>query len=118
MPVSSFDEDNMTARYFFVLLLLIALAGCDQIDPYKRPGAWRPNGANDFNLRAMVAVPSDLAQATPADSGDGVLAAAAAARLRHDRVRPLLDSGLARIQPVSTGSAAPSAAAPPSGNGE
>jgi hypothetical protein len=105
----------MTTRYFIALLSLIAIAGCD---PYTRAGAWRPNRANDSNLRTMVAVPSDMAQATPADPADGVLAAAAVSRLRHDRVRPLLDSGLAQIQPVSAGSAAPPAAAPPPGNGE
>jgi len=108
----------MTTKYFIALFLLIALAGCDQIDPYKRSGDWRPNGANDSNLRAMVTVPSDLAQSTPADSADGGLAAAAAARLRRDRVRPLLDSGLAQIQPVAAGSAAPATAAPPPENGE
>jgi hypothetical protein len=104
----------MTTKYFIALFLLIALAGCDQIDPYKRSGDWRPNGANDSNLRAMVRVPSDLAQSTPTDSADGGLAA----RLRHDRVRPLLDSGLAQIQPVAAGSAAPATAAPPPENGE
>ena len=97
------------------LLLLAALVGCDQTDPYRRDGAWRPNGANDSNLRAMVVVPSDLAVATPAAPADGTLAAAAVSRLRNDRVRPLPDSGLAQIVPVSGGTTTQPAAAPTPG---
>lgn len=105
-----------------LLLLLISLAGCKQTDPYMREGVWRPNGANDANLRAMVAVPSDLVVAAPANPADGGMAAAALDRLRHNRVRPLANSGLAQIVPVASGSGAPAAGAPsaaasPSGTG-
>jgi type IV pilus biogenesis protein CpaD/CtpE len=99
-------------RAAVLLSLLVALAGCNQIDPYTRPGNWRPNGANDANLRAMVAVPSDLAVATLASPANGQLAATAVGRLRNDAVRALPDSGLAEITPVSGGSSAPPAAAP------
>jgi hypothetical protein len=64
-----------------------------------------------------VAVPADLATATPAGPADGGLAAAALDRLRHGRVTPLQDSGLAQITPVSSGSTAPPAAAPATGSG-
>jgi len=106
-------------RPIAVIWLLLALAGCNVTDPYARAGAWRPNGANDVNLRAMVLLPSDLVLATPADRSDGGLAAAAAARLREDKVRPLPDSGLAQIVPVASGSAPapPPATAAPAGNG-
>jgi hypothetical protein len=100
-----------------LLLLLVGLAACNQIDPYTRPGNWRPNGANDANLRAMVAVPADLVVATPASPADGQQAAAAVDRLRHDTVRALPDSGLAQITPVSGGSPSAPAAAPPTGSG-
>ncbi len=93
------------------LLLLLALAGCSHTDPYRREGNWRANGANTANLRAMVVVPSDLATATPASPADGGLAAAALNRLRHDRVRPLPDSGLAQIVAVGSGASAPPPAA-------
>jgi hypothetical protein len=96
-----------------LLPLLVALAGCDQIDPYTRAGNWRPNGANAANLRAMVAVPADLVAAAPASPADGGLAAAALDRLRHDTVRPLLDSGLAQIIPISGGSSGQPGTAPP-----
>jgi hypothetical protein len=100
-----------------LLLLVLALAGCNRTDPYLREGAWHPNGANEANLRAMVAVPADLATATPAGPADGGLAAAALDRLRHGRVTPLPDSGLAQITVVSGGSSAPPAAAPAAGSG-
>ena len=100
------------------LVLLLGLAGCDQIDPYTRAGAWRPNGANEAALRAMVLVPSDVVLATPAERSDGGMAAAAVARLRHDNVRTLLDSGVAKIVPVGTGSAAPPVAAAPTAPGQ
>ena len=100
------------------LILLLALAGCDATDSYRRPDTWRPIGANEANLRAMVVVPSDLAVATPAALADSGLPVAALGRLRHDRTRPLLDSGLARITPVAGGSPAAPAAAPPAGSGQ
>jgi len=111
---------TMTRIAALLLPLLVALAGCDLTDPYIRAGNWRPNGANDANLRAMVAVPADLAVATPASPADGNLAAAAVARLRTETVRPLPDSGLAQITPISGGSSAAPAApatAAPAGNG-
>jgi hypothetical protein len=102
---------------FGPLLLLLWLAGCDLTGPYQRAGVWRPNHANETNLRAMVEAPADLVVATPAARADGGMAAAAVARLRHDQVRPLLDSGLARIVPVSGGGAGTPAAAPVGGPG-
>lgn len=98
-------------------LLLLIVSGCDTIDPYQRDGAWRPNGANDANLRSMVAVPSDVVVAEPAAPADGGLAAAALNRLNQDRVRALPDSGIAQILPVASGSSSSPAAAAPAGNG-
>ncbi len=96
--------------------LVAVLAGCNAVDPYTRAGNGRPNGANDSNLRAMAAVPADLAVATPASPANGHLAAAALNRLRNDQVKPLPDTGLAQIVVVGSGSTAPPAAAP-AGNG-
>ena len=41
--------------------VLLPVAGCGSVvDIYERPGTWRPVGANDANLRAMIADPDDL----------------------------------------------------------
>jgi hypothetical protein len=105
----------MTMPRFTVLLLLFALTACETTDPYLRAGAWRPNGANEANLRAMVVVPADLVAAVPPGRADGDLAAAAVDRLHHDHVRSLPDSGVAQIEVVGNGAAAGLAAALPSG---
>jgi hypothetical protein len=60
----------------------------------------------------MVAVPSDLATATPAGPADGGLAAAALDRLRHNRVRSQSDSGTADGASAGADSPTPPAAAP------
>jgi len=88
----------------FSLLLpcVMAVAGCAYTDPLLRAGLWRPNDANTANLRAMVAVPADLAVAAPSDGGSGQQAAAALDRLRHDRARPLPDSAIAKVGPTSS----------------
>jgi hypothetical protein len=41
-------------------LSLLALAGCDQIDPLKRPFMWEESGVNASNIAAMAANPTDL----------------------------------------------------------
>ena len=78
-------------------LPLLTMAGCAQIDPLTKEGVWRPTGANDVNLRAMVAVPSDLAYGRAARTSDGNFAARAVDRLRTGRVYPLPDSGISKI---------------------
>jgi hypothetical protein len=108
----------MTMLRFAALFALIFLSGCDQTDPYRREGTWRPSGANEANLRAMVVVPSDLAVASRASAADGHLAAAALSRLHHDKVRPLPDSALAQVVPISGGSPAPPAAAAAQGSSQ
>lgn len=95
----------MRGRVAFALALS-GLAGCAEIDPLTRPGVWRPTGANEANLRAMVAVPGDLAQGYGAAYGDGHRAARAVERLRTDRVYPLPDNGISKVG-KSDGPAAP-----------
>jgi type IV pilus biogenesis protein CpaD/CtpE len=84
-------------------IAVLALAGCDVTDPYHREGTWRPNGANEANLRAMVASPSDLVRGVSSTEGNGQQAVAALDRYRNDKVRLLPDSGIAKIVPVSGG---------------
>jgi len=89
-------------RQLLCVLVLVFLAACDFTDPYMRDGVWRPNGANEANLRAMVVSPSDLVHGVPS-LGDGQQAAAALDRYRSDKVRPLPDSAIAKVVPVSSG---------------
>jgi hypothetical protein len=86
------------------LLLLLLLGACSITDPYQREGVWRPNGANDIDLRVMVANPQDLVRGPEVSGSDGRQAAAAVDRLRRDKVKPLPDSGVADLKAISTGS--------------
>jgi type IV pilus biogenesis protein CpaD/CtpE len=87
-----------------ICLAVLGLTGCDATDPYSRDGMWRPNGANEANLRAMVVSPADLARGVESPGGDGQQAAAALDRQRNDKVRRLHDSAVAKVVPVSSGS--------------
>jgi type IV pilus biogenesis protein CpaD/CtpE len=91
-------------RQQLLCTLVLVLAGCDATDPYLRQGTWRPNDANEANLRAMVVSPSDLVRGVSSSEGNGRQAAAALDRLRNDKPRPLPDSGIAKVVPISSGS--------------
>ncbi len=90
---------------------LLGLAGCD---PYTRAGMWQPSGANDRNLVAMVARPSDLLRGHGEARPQSDLAAVAVRRLLtgHPVALPSLsadaDPGSAPVgavaAPVSSGS--------------
>jgi len=64
------------------LPLALVAGGCIDPEPYNRPGTWQATGANDANLRAMIANPADLTRgAQPATASRGEAAAQAAALL-------------------------------------
>lgn len=87
----------MTRAPLGLLVVAALLGGCEWYDPFQRPGAWRPTGANEANLRAMVGRPADLTFGAQAEGSDGHLAADAVDRLREDRVRRLPITDIARI---------------------
>ncbi len=92
---------------FLLCVAVLALGACglmDAMDPYQREGMWRPNNANEDNLRAMVVSPSDLVRGVPSEGSDGQQAAAALDRVRNDKMRVLPDSAIAKVTPVSSGS--------------
>ena len=91
----------------------LGLAGCSVLDPLEKDGAWKPTGANASNLRAMVAVPSDLVVGRAARDSDGNQAARAVARFREDRVYSLPSSSITKIGVTGSGNAAPPAPAGP-----
>ena len=97
------QREIMFRRALACMGLVLLVAGCDATDPYRREGVWRPNGANDVNLRAMVVSPSDLARGVESYGGDGQQAAAALDRQRQDKMRVLPDSAVAKIVPISGG---------------
>jgi hypothetical protein len=79
------------------VLLALALSACDRFDPYEREGSWRPSGANDANLRAMLVEPDELFVGTSERGSDGQMGGVAVERLRNDRVRALPASRLVQI---------------------
>ncbi len=98
----------MRAPYLMSVCLTLVSA-CAQTDPYTRAGAWRPNGANDKNLRAMIADPDDLIVGAADSLADGQVMSAAVARYRSGRVKELNEGTASTISPitVNTGAAAP-----------
>lgn len=88
---------------------LLLLAAC-QTDDLNRPGTWRPGGANDANLRAMVADPGHLRAGVAAPTERAMPATQAIRRMETDRRRPLPDTRAAQI-------GAANASAVPSGSG-
>jgi hypothetical protein len=95
----------MRIRLVLALPLLLASAGCEIFDPYSREGSWRPTGANEQNLATMAARPAERVRGTGAEGAMGATAAGAIDRLRADRVKPLPDTGIARIVTVPGGTA-------------
>jgi hypothetical protein len=86
------------------VLLLAALSGCNAYDPFTREGAWRPSGLNERNLAQMAVRPQERVEGTGATGAQGQSAVGALDRLRADRVKPLPDSGIARIISIPSGS--------------
>jgi hypothetical protein len=78
-----------------LLLMLLVCVGCSDQYPLDRPYTWRPTGANDSNLRAMIANPGDLEHGEAATTERGSAAAIAATRLFVERRRPLLTTSTA-----------------------
>jgi hypothetical protein len=69
-------------------LLLLCASACTQ-EPFDRPGTWKASGANDRNLRAMIAEPADLRRGVAPTSERGNAGANAATRLLTEQRRAL-----------------------------
>jgi type IV pilus biogenesis protein CpaD/CtpE len=80
-----------TLRIAAATCLMGLLSGCDNLEAYQNNTSWHPTGANAANLAAEVVNPVDLTYGQPAAPSDGLAAAAAIDRLRHDHVKPLPD---------------------------
>ena len=88
---------RLVHRSLAPLPLLLVLAGCATQDPFRRDGAWRPAAVNEQNLRAMIAVPSELVRGTDLTPTEGHAAADAVERHRTDRVRELPVTGVSLL---------------------
>ena len=81
----------------------LAAASCSPEHEIDRPGTWKPTGANDANLRAMVADQRDLEAGVPARTSRGDLGSRAVTRLLNDRRRPLLNVTTSSLSQSSSG---------------
>jgi hypothetical protein len=86
-------------------LSLLALAGCDQIDPLKRPYMWYAAGVNTRNIGAMAANPTDLAHGRDAPIRRSALDSDSVDRLWNGKVLPLPSDtpGSTVAAPAATG---------------
>jgi type IV pilus biogenesis protein CpaD/CtpE len=71
--------------------IVLALAGCEELDPYHRQHVWYPTGASHANVAAMVANPHDMIRGHGDARADGAEAEGAVTRLRQDHAKPLLN---------------------------
>lgn len=90
-------------RFFCAAAALATLSAgaCSPRYEYDRPGTWQPTGANEANLRAMLADKRDLAGGASASTERGNTAARAVTRLLNDRRRPLQNVTTSRVAPPS-----------------
>lgn len=81
-------------------LATLVLSACGSlVDPLEREGTWRPRGANEANLRAMIADPAHLQQGVGDPSGRGRQATNAIERLEDDALKPLPDVRASTVGP-------------------
>jgi hypothetical protein len=75
------------------LLVTPMLAGCGNVDQFNHPGTWKlppaGQGANDANLRAMVANPNDLVAGADEPGSNGAESVRPVDLLLTGRRRPL-----------------------------
>ena len=94
---------------------LLALTGCNQIDPLRRPYMWHASNANEQNIAAMAANPADLVHGRDSPQRRVVVESDGVTRLWTGKPLPLLSDtpGASTSGSSSTGGGA----ATPSGGG-
>ena len=80
-------------RRVFIVIGVLALAGCDQLDPQLKVDAWRPTGANAGNIAAMVANPRDLVSGHGMIFEDSGAATLAVGHITADQPKPMTGGG-------------------------
>jgi len=103
-------------RRILLIALPLLLAGCFTPEPFEREGTWRATGANDANLRAMIADPSHLDRGiAPPTPSRGEVSARAINRSAGG-TPPRLPVGGGQPAPANQGSGAPALPAPMGNN--
>ena len=98
-------------------ILLLALCGCAQVDPYTRTGMWQPAGVNSRNLDAMVVNPADLLRGRGAAGAQSTTATAAVERLLTGTQTPLPSLSADAAPGAASSSAAAGPAPTPAATG-
>ena len=76
-----------------VVVAVLALAACQEMDPYARTDMWQPTGANAGNIAAMVADPHDLIRGRGVTTANSKPSNIAISHVWTDRPKGLLDPG-------------------------
>ncbi len=90
---------------------LLALAGCNQLDPLKRPYMWHEAGVNAQNIATMAANPADLYHGRETARRRSVMEADGVDRLWTGRAVPLVSDTPGAAAGTSTTQGAPTPAA-------
>jgi hypothetical protein len=74
-------------------IMVVAVAGCADSEPYHRTDVWYPTGSNAGNIAAMAARPGDLILGRSGKQGDAQQAAEAIDRVWQGNAKPLVTTG-------------------------
>jgi len=94
---------------------LLALTGCNQIDPLQRPYMWHATGVNNQNIAAMAVNPADLVHGRDTAQRRVIVESDGVTRLWTGHQLPLLSDTPGSS--ASTSSSSGGGAAAPSGGG-
>jgi len=72
-----------------LIATVLALAACQDMDPYTRPGTWQPTGSNAGNIAAQVANPYDLIRGRELGRPDSAQAVIAIGHVTADKPKAL-----------------------------
>jgi hypothetical protein len=81
------------ASFPVAVLTLLALTGCDSLDPLTRPYVWKPTDINAHNIAVMADDPADLVRGRETKTRRAIQESDAVERLWAGKPTPLLNGG-------------------------
>jgi len=93
----------MTIMRRWIYCSFFFLGGCN-LGPDVRAGMWQPSGANERNIQAMLADPTDYQSGKGETGSNGTQAAKAVERYKTDKVRSLPKTSSQSFQPGGSSS--------------